>query len=157
MATRDTNEVEAIDSLNVRNRVEGVIASGSIRVYEATYEFLGTEGATGDTIDICDIPVGAVVLPEHCKVANEASLGGSDLALPKVGDSANDDRYSATSISLHSTNAAIQSFTPNVTEGIIARHEVTAATQRITATFTRTNAPTAGKKVKFLIAFRLGH
>lgn len=156
MATLKTDLATAIDSGLVRNRISGVAASGSIRFVEATYTFTGAEAASGDTLEICDVPVGAVVLPEHCRLANEASLGGSDLALPKIGDSANDDRYSATSITLHSSNAAIQSVTPNVAEGVIARHTVTAATSRIIATFTRTNAPTAGKKVKFLIAYRLG-
>lgn len=155
MATQKTNESAAIDSKLVERRVPGNIAGGSVRYFEATYAFLGTEAASGDVIDICSIPVGAVVLPELCRVANEASLGGSDLALPKLGDPVDDDRYSATSVSLHSSNAAIQSFAPNIADGVIARHIVTEATQRIRATFTRTNAPTAAKRLKFLIAYRL--
>lgn len=156
MATLKTDISTAIDTAHVTKRVSGVLASGSVRLLEATYTFTGTEAASGDVIEIGEVPTGAVVLPELSRVANEAALGGSDLALPKIGDALDDDRYSATSLSLHSSNAASQALTVNVADGLINRHVVTEASKRLRATFSRTNAPTAGKKVKFLIAFRLG-
>jgi hypothetical protein len=156
MATFNTKEAQAQADLLVRDRVQSTTSNGDVRFFEATYEFDGTEAATGDNIAVCEIPVGAVVLPEHSSVAFEASLGGSALAIPKIGDSADDDRYSATSISLNSSTAGRVAVTPAVATGIIARHKVTEATKTILADFTRTNAPTAGKKVKFIIAYRLG-
>ncbi len=156
MATFYTNEAKAQNDLLVRDRVRSTSANGQLRFYEATYEFKGTEAATGDEIVVAEIPVGAVVLPEHSSVAFEASLGGSVLALPKLGDMDDDDRYSATSISLNSSTAGRVVVTPAIETGIVNRHTVTEATKKIVAGFTRTNAPTAGKKVKFILAFRLG-
>lgn len=156
MAILKTAEATNADSPNVRDRNQGVLTSGDYRTLEATYEMTGTEAASGDVIDIGDIPVGAVVLAEDIRVANEADMGGSDLALPTIGDGEDADRYSATSIAVHSSNAAIQTATPNVADGIISRHVVTRATQRIKAAFTRTTEPTAGKKLKFLVPYRIG-
>jgi hypothetical protein len=142
------------DAALLADRVEGVDSTGEIRFAEATYTMTGSEAATGDSIDICDVPVGAVVIAELCSVANEASMGGSDLALPTLGDAVTANRYSATSVAVHSSTAGRTAFTA-VPANVIARHTVTTATRRVRAGFTRTNAPTAGKKLKFVIAFRL--
>lgn len=154
MAIRKTDSATLQDAALLADRVEGILQSGEIRYAEAVYTMLGTEAATGDSIDICDVPVGAVVIPELCSVTNEASMGGSDLALPTLGDAVDPDRYSATSVSVHSANAGRTVFTavPGI---IISRWTVTDATKRIRAAFTRTNAPTAAKKLKFVIAYRL--
>lgn len=154
MATQKTNEIKAVDSGVVRNLLQDNVASANVLFFEATYEFLGTEATSGDTIQICELPVGAIVLPEQCRVVSEASLGGSALALPKIGDALDDDRYSATSISLDSSTAGNQTVTPNIAASVVTRWPITADTKRVIATFARTNAPTAGKKVKFIIAFR---
>jgi hypothetical protein len=154
MAILKSNSALKQDAALLANRVEGVEATGEVRFAEATYTMTGLEAATGDSIDICDVPVGAVVLPELCSVANEAAMGGSDLALPTLGDAVTANRYSATSVTVHSTNAGRTGFTA-VPANVVNRHTVTAATRRIRAGFTRTNAPTAGKKLKFVIAFRL--
>jgi hypothetical protein len=82
-------------------------------------------------------------------------MGGSVLALPKIGDAGDDDRYSATSISVNSSTAGIVAVTANVTASVVPRHVVTEATKRLIATFTRTNAATAGKKLVFSIAYRM--
>lgn len=155
MATFYTAEATTQNTGELRSRVPGDLASGDIRYAEFTYTFTGTEAASGDTIEIGDIPVGAVVIPELSRVANEASMGGSALALPKIGDAGDDDRYSATSISIHSSNAGVTALTPNVGASVIPRHIVTEATKRLVATFTRTNAATAGKKLVFVIAHRI--
>jgi hypothetical protein len=42
-----------------------------------------------------------------------------------------------------------------VTASVLPRHTVTEATQRVVAAITRTNAVTAGKKISFLIAYKL--
>lgn len=142
-------------TLNVRNRISGDLSHGDVRYAEATYTCTGTEAASGDTIEVAVLPVGSTPLPELWRVSNEASLGGSVVALPKIGDAIDDDRYSATSISLNSSTAGSAAVTPNVTASVLPRHTVTEATQRVVAAFSRTNAVTAGKKISFLIAYKL--
>ncbi len=154
MATLKTAEVTAIDTGLVRQRLQENVASAQVLHFEAVYTTTGSEAASGDTIAICDLPIGAVVLPELCRVSNEASVGGSVVAIPTIGDAVDADRYSATSISIHSSNAADQAVTPNVADGVITRTPIVAATKRIVAAFSRTNALTAGKKIKFLIVYR---
>lgn len=141
----------------VRNLIPATAGSGDVRFFESVHTATGTEHATDDSIVIARLPVGAVVIPELSAVAQEASLGGSAVAIPKIGDAGDDDRYSATSITLHSTNAAVTAVTPNVGASVIPRFTVTEETRDVIAAFARTNALTAGKKILFRIAYRLGH
>jgi hypothetical protein len=156
MATFYTAQATTQNTGELKSRVDGNLASGDIRYAEFTYTFDGTEAASGDTIEIGDIPVGSVVIPELSKIANEASMGGSALAITKIGDASDDDRYSATSISVNSSTAGVTNVTPAVGASVIPRFVVTSATKRLVATFTRTNAATAGKKIAFIIAYRIG-
>ena len=142
-------------TLNVRNRTNGDLTHGDVRFAEATYTATGTEAASGDTIEVAVLPVGAVPVPELWRVANEASMGGSVIAIPTLGDAGDADRYSATSISVNSSTAGSAAVTANVTASVLPRHTVTEATQRVVAAITRTNALTAGKKISFLIAYKL--
>ncbi len=142
-------------TLNVRNRNVADLTNGEVRYAEATYTTTGTEAASGDTIEVVSLPVGAVPMPELFRVSHEASLGGSVVAIPTIGDAIDADRYSATSISLNSTTAGSQAVTPAVATSVLPRHTVTEATQRVVAAFSRTNAVTAGKKISFLIAYKL--
>ena len=155
MATFNTAEATKQNDALLANRVPGNLASGDLRFIEATYTATGTEAATGDIIDVTDVPVGATVIPELCRVSNEASMGGSVIAIPTIGDAVDADRYSATSISINSSTAGTAAVTANVTASVLPRFVVTAATKRIQAALTRTNAMTAGKKISFLIAYRL--
>lgn len=142
-------------TLNVRNRTNGDLTHGDVRYAEATYTTTGTEAASGDSIEVAVLPVGATPLPELFRVSHEASLGGSVVAIPTIGDASDADRYSATSISLNSSTANSQAVTPAVATSVIPRYVVTADTQRVVAAFSRTNAVTAGKKISFLIAYKL--
>jgi hypothetical protein len=99
--------------------------------------------------------VGAVPVPELWRVSNEASMGGSVIAIPKIGDAADDNRYSDTSISINSSSAGSAAVTAAVATSVLPRYVVTEATQRVVTTFSRTNALTAGKKISFLIAYKL--
>jgi hypothetical protein len=155
MPTFASNEAAKQNTALLANRVQGNLTSGDIRFIEATYECTGTEAATGDIIDVTDVPVGAVVIPELCRVSNEASLGGSAVSITALGDGTTANRYSATGVTLNSSTAGSQAFTAAVASGVISRHKVTEATKRIKAGFARTNAVTAGKKIVFLIAYRL--
>ena len=142
-------------TLNVRNRSNSDLTHGDVRYAEATYTATGTEAATGDSIEVAVLPVGATPLPELFRVSHEASLGGSVVAIPTIGDASDADRYSATSISLNSSTANSQAVTPAVATSVLPRYVVTEATQRVVAAITRTTAVTAGKKISFLIAYKL--
>jgi hypothetical protein len=155
MATFYTDIAPENLTLNVRNRNSADLTHGDIRYAEATYTTTGTEAASGDTIEVAVLPVGATPLPELWRVSNEASMGGSVIAIPTIGDASDADRYSATSISVNSSTAGSAAVTANVTASVLPRHTVTEATQRVVAAITRTNAVTAGKKISFLIAYKL--
>ncbi len=155
MATFYTDIAPENLTQNVRNRTNGKLVTGNVVYAQATYTTTGTEAATGDSIEVAVLPVGAVPLPELWRVNHEASLGGSVVAIPKLGDAEDDDRYSATSISLNSSTAGAQAVTPAIATSVVPRYEVTEPTQRVVAAITRTNAVTAGKKISFLLAFRM--
>ena len=155
MATLYTDIAPSDLTLNVRNRVSADLSHGDVRYAEATYTCTGSEAATGDNIEVAVLPVGATPLPELWRVSNEASMGGSVIAIPTIGDAVDADRYSATSISVNSSTAGSAAVTANVTASVLPRHTVTEATQRVVAAITRTNAVTAGKKISFLIAYKL--
>ena len=155
MATLYTDIAPSDLTLNVRNRVSADLSHGDVRYAEATYTCTGSEAATGDNIEVAVLPVGATPLPELWRVSNEASMGGSVIAIPTIGDSADADRYSATSISVNSSTAGSAAVTAAVATSVLPRYTVTADTQRVVAAITRTNAVTAGKKISFLIAYKL--
>lgn len=155
MATFYTDIAASDLTLNVRNRTNSDLTHGDIRYAEATHTATGTEAASGDTIEVAVLPVGATPMPELFRVSHEASLGGSVVAIPTIGDASDADRYSATSVSLNSSTANSQAVTPAVATSVLPRHTVTEATQRVVAGFSRTNALTAGKKISFLIAYKL--
>jgi len=155
MATFYTDIAPVDLTLNARNRIDAALSNGDIRYAEGTYTATGTEAATGDTIEVAVLPVGAIPMPSLWRVNNEASLGGSGVAISQLGDAEDADRYSATSISLNSSTAGSQAVTPAVSTSVIPRYVTTATTQRIIATFARTTAVTAGKKISFSIAYRL--
>jgi hypothetical protein len=155
MATFYTDIAPENLELNVRNRVDGDLVTGNVVYAQATYTTTGTEAATGDNINVAVLPVGAIPLPELWRVNNEASLGGSVVAIPTIGDAGDADRYSATSISLNSSTAGSAAVTPNIGVSVLPRYVVTEATRTVVAAITRTNAVTAGKKISFLLAFRM--
>jgi hypothetical protein len=155
MATLYTDIASSDLTLNVRNRNNSDLTNGDVRFAEATYTATGNEATSGDTIEVCVLPVGATPLPELWRVSNEASMGGSVIAIPKIGDAADDNRYSDTSISINSSTAGSAAVTPAVATSVLPRYTVTADTQRVVTTFSRTNALTAGKKISFLIAYKL--
>ena len=155
MATFYTDIAQSDLTLNVNNRNNSDLTHGDVRFAEATYTTSGTEAATGDTIEVAVLPVGAVPVPELWRVANEASVGGSVIAIPTIGDASDADRYSATSISVNSSTAGSAAVTAAVATSVLPRYTVTEATQRVVAAITRTNALTAGKKISFLIAYKL--
>jgi hypothetical protein len=154
MATLYTDIAPSDLTLNVRNRTNSDLTNGDLRFAEATYTTTGTE-ATNDTIELAVLPVGAVPVPELWRVSNEASLGGSTVVILTIGDAADADRYSATNISLNSSTAGSAAVTAAVATSVLPRYTVTEATQRVVAVFSRATVVTAGKKISFLIAYKL--
>lgn len=157
MATFYTDIAPENLTLNVRNRTEGDLVTGNVVYAQATYTATGTEAASGDNINVAVLPVGAIPLPELWRVNNEASMGGSAIAIPTIGDAVDADRYmvSGNSLSINSSTAGSQAVTAAVATSVLPRHTVTEATQTVVAAITRTNALTAGKKISFLLAFRM--
>jgi hypothetical protein len=157
MATFYTNIAASDLTLNVRNRNNGDLTHGDVRFAEATYTTTGTEATSGDRIEVCVLPVGAVPVPELWRVSNEALMGGSSVLINTLGDTSDTDRYStnSNSISINSSSAGSAAVTPNVAASVLPRHTVTEATQHVVATISRTNALTAGKKISFHIAYKL--
>jgi hypothetical protein len=154
MATKYASPVTAAQT--VRNRPEASASNGDVRFYESVYTVDGTE-VTADNIVVARLPVGAVVIPELSAVAQEASLGGGTNAIPTIGDSTDADRYSATSITLHASNAGVTNVTPNVGASVIPRFSITSTTQEVLANLTFATIPTTGTKILFRIAYKLGH
>ena len=139
------------DYRGLQKRPDAAKVTGKYGILEAVYTTTGAE-ATGDIIDIGQIPEGAVVIPEESAITTEA-VGGTTPAISKIGDSGDDDRYSATSITLASL--ARVAVTPALATSIITRTPVTAATNTIKATFTLASGTlTAAKKIVFTIKFR---
>jgi hypothetical protein len=157
MATFYTDIAPVDLELNAKNRVDGDLVKGNVVYAQATYTCTGTEATTGDSINIAVLPVGAIPLPELWRVNNEASLGGSAVAISTIGDASDVDRYmtSANSITLNSSTAGSQAVTAAVATSVLPRYAITADTRTVTAAFARTNAVTAGKKISFLLAFRM--
>ena len=155
MATFYTDIAPENLTLNVRNRTEGDLVTGNVVYAQATYTATATEAASGDNINVAVLPVGAIPLPELWRVNNEASMGGSVIAIPTIGDAVDADRYSATSISINSSTAGSAAVTPNIGVSVLPRYTVTEDTRTVVAAITRTNALTAGKKLSFLLAYRM--
>ncbi len=154
MATIYTDIAPSDLTLNVKNRIDGDLVTGNVVYAQATYTCSGSE-TTDDNINVAVLPVGAIPLPELWRVNNEASMGGGTLAIAKIGDAADDNRYSATSISINSSTAGTQAVTPAIATSVLPRYVITADTQTVVANFTRVTAATAGKKISFLLAFRM--
>jgi hypothetical protein len=132
-------------SVNAKDRVQGGAVSGRVAYVDAMYKTNKTEQG-GDAIAIAELPVGAVLLPDLCRVFAEACGGSTTIAI--LGDSADLDRYSATAVSV--VAAGISSFTP--TNAImVTPWVITSATTSILATLSST--PSNEAKLRFRLAY----
>lgn len=136
---------------NVGGRPEGQRVTGDVLFLQALYTTTGAEAAA-DVINIGLLPIGAIIIPHLSRVSCEA-LGGTGTAISKIGDAADDDRYSATSIAV--TSAASTAVTP-VAGGETSLYKVISETNVLKATVALSSGSvTAGKKLLFLIAYRM--
>lgn len=139
------------DYRGLQKRPDAARVTGRNGILEAIYTTTGAEAAA-DIIDIGDVPVGAVVIPELCRVAGEAS-GGTGTTIATIGDSADADRYSATAIALTSAHAT--TVTPAIATGVVVRTPVTEDTKTIKAVLGLSSGSlTAGRRIVFTIVFR---
>lgn len=151
MATFKT-DVQAGQTGLAAKRVEGQKVTGQIVWAEATWTVPAETVTSGDNIEIVTLPIGAIVYPELSRTITEG-LGGTTVAIPKIGDSADDDRYTAASAAV--VSAGNTAWTPNSAASVVPRYAVTKDTNVLIANLTHAGAPTAGKRVQWLIAFRM--
>lgn len=149
MATYKTDIATGQQAASVAGRVNGAKASGRIAYVDALYACNGAE-INDDIIEVAELPIGANLLPDLCRVSCEA-IGGTSPVLQSIGDAASDNRYQSTNIALGSEASTL--FTP-----VVARMHtpwvITDATKVIRAKFGITSGnPTAGKKVRFRLAY----
>jgi len=137
------------NTAELRARLKNSVAFGDVKILRATYTATGTEVAA-DTIAICKLPVGAVVVPHDCRYAY-AAMGGTGTALASLGDAGSANRYSSTSVAV--TSAGTVAVTP--TNAIaLTPYEIEAGNETILATLALTSGTiTAGQKITFWIAY----
>lgn len=114
--------------------------------FSGTYTVTGSE-ATGDQIPVVVLPIGAQLIPESVRVSTDGAAGTST-AIAKLGDAGDDDRYSATAITI---TGAVTATAVTATNAITLTPYVVAteANRTVLATITHAGAPTAGKLIHF--------
>lgn len=137
------------NTAELRARLKNSVAFGDVKVLRATYTATGTEVAS-DTIAICKLPVGAVVVPHDCRYAYQA-MGGTGTAIGTLGDAGVSNRYSSTGVVV--TSAGTTAVTP--TNAIaLTPYEIEAGNETILATLSiSSGSMTAGQKITFWIAY----
>lgn len=121
------------------------------RVATAIYTVTGNE-TTADLIAILSLPIGAVVIPDLCKVSSDG-IGGTG-AITQIGDAASAARYSATSIAVASAVTTAVT-TTNAIAVANPPYQVVAGNETILATLTFATAITVGKLIVFRIVYIL--
>lgn len=137
------------NTAELRARLKNSVAFGDIKVLRASYTATGAE-VSGDTIAICRLPVGAVVVPHDCRYAYQA-MGGTNTSIGTLGDAGVSNRYSSTGVLV--TSAGTAAVTP--TNAIaLTPYEVEAGNETLIATLSLTAGNlTAGQKITFWIAY----
>lgn len=123
-------------------RLSGRMASGSVVLAQASYTMTGTE-AVGDTINICHLPVGAVLVPHLSQIRHESL--GTELSL-SVGTQKESTVFS-NQLDLKSNNAT------TFVAGAAALKPLSMDSGWVIATITKAIDPTESKKMQFWIAY----
>jgi len=122
------------------------------RVFYATAKYTCTGSETsGDVINVISLPIGATILADLSKIITDGT-GGTSVAITKIGDAGDDDRYTATSVTV--TSAAITAVTSTNAQAVTP-YVIAAGNETIKATVTHSGAPTAGKFIVFRLAYIL--
>ena len=134
---------------NLSNRViDGDRTGGILLLATAIYTLLGTE-AGNDTIELCDIPPGAVIVPQLCHVTGADP--GTTLTLD-IGDADNPDGLADGIVLSAGGQVAFCSGTLPAEATAPVRAGNTG--RRILATVASADTLTPGVKLAFTIAFR---
>ncbi len=148
MAEINTAERAVQIAPNLGSRLSGATLTPMLLWATVTRTVDATEAAA-DVINIIDLPVGARLVPDLMKVANDGA-GGTSVTISKIGDAEDDDRYSATAVAL--TAAGNVAVTP--TNAIsVTPFTITETTKTIKAVLAGTLPMTAGKKIVFKVPY----
>ena len=105
MALLSTTVYALQSSLNAKDRVEGQRVSGDIRMFETDYTTTGLE-VTADVMQVAQLPIGSILLPEKCWVWSEG-IGGTAIIYTSMGDAVDAARYATGDLALTAASAAI--------------------------------------------------
>ena len=155
MATFNTDVAAgqlAVTTFSARDRVEGQMVTGDIRVLEATYTTTATEVST-DLVRFGILPIGAYLLPEKCWVFSEGT-GGTTVVFTSIGDEADSARYATADIALTAASSAVISLTPLVAV-MLTRPIITSAMVAIVGVLSGTLPMTINKKVVIHLEYRM--
>jgi len=132
---------------NPKDRLGGAATRGRVNHTTATYSVAAAMADT-DTIEIMDLPVGAIVLPEYSSVITDG-VGSSTCTL-NIGDAGDADRY-ATALDMTSAGKVDFDAFP------IADYEVVEANKTLVATVSLTGAAAGTETLKFSIGWKHGN
>jgi len=152
MALLSTDVMVGQASRNVKDRPEGQKVSGDIRMIEATYTTTATE-VTADVMQVAQIPVGAILLPEKCWVWSEG-VGGTAVIYTSMGDALDAARYATGDLALTAASAATLPVVP-LAAIILARYVALSTSNIITFTTAGTFPLTAAKKIVHHLEYRM--
>lgn len=146
-------KVEAVDSgKQASGLVNGDDVTGVLLLATVSYTLTGSEAAN-DTIQLVDIPAGAVIVPQNSYCTASADPG-TTLTL-KVGDSADDDRYASGIVMSAGGIIGFCSATMPAAVATPYRIPSSVGASRIIATVASANTLTAAVKLVFTIAYRV--
>jgi hypothetical protein len=151
MPTFNSATYDAQISDNPRNRLDATNVNAEVRFAEIEYKVKATEAA-GDILKLWQIPAGVVLYAEEAKVISEG-IGGTGVTLTKIGDQADDDRYSATAAAL--TAAGIVAVTPVLATGVAPRVPIDSTNNVLQATLGGTLPATVNKRFWLKMPYRL--
>ena len=150
MANFKSDLITAKDQVNISDKALSASFTGTLPLIQTVSYILTGTCVANDTLQLLDLPPGAVLLPQLSSVT--CADPGTALTLD-IGDITDTDRY-ADDIVL--SNGGIVEFASQlpVPAGIITP-KLTTENSRVFATVKTATALTAGVKLTFLIAYRI--
>ena len=156
VATKQT----PVEQADTWTRDPGNKQTGNLIFIDATYTLTsGTDETSGDLINIAKIPANAKVVPHLCKILAEnpgTAFNISKIGLIKVdsdGSATDDDDAVSTAIDISAGGAFDLDY---ASQAIAQDDAVETEDMWLQATLGTITAPTAGQKVRFLIAIAPG-
>jgi len=152
MANFKSDLITANDQINISDKVVNGDRTGGILLYATAILTLAGTEAAADTIQLFDLPAGAVIVPQLSHATCSADPSSGTLTLD-VGDAGDVDRYANDILLASGGQVAFCSGT--MPAAVAAPYQPTAQT-RIYATIVAASAsPTASVKIAFTIAYRV--